>query len=478
MWAGVAAFCLTALGLGLVSLVIIGFDTGLVGFALGFVMAALPVPFYMLIPLWLDRFEPEPWWLLALSFLWGAAVATFAALVFNTLNVTAMTAVAGSAGDTLGAVLSAPIVEELAKGLALLLLFLWQKSEFDNVTDGIVYASMVGLGFAMTENVAYYGRAVAADGAGAAGILFFLRGVMSPFAHPLFTCMTGIGFGAARESDSPTVKWVAPIAGTSAAVLLHSFWNLSAGFGAYFFVMYLFVMVPAALAVLVIVIFSLRREARIVRLHLESIVAEGVLSADDLVTLCSVWGRLSASVNSIFSRGPRGFFARGRFHRAATDLAFSSWRGVRQGTQDETERRYLVQVLRDARAAAGLPAVVVQPDAELVRRLTGEIALAKELRDAMRRSISGTVGALAGRQFEIGPVGAWLGRDPASAQIVVPEREVSKRHVWLGYRNGVLVADDRGSTNGTTVNGTRIREVVLNVGDVLVLGNAATFEVR
>lgn len=62
-------------------------------------------------------------------------------------------------------------------GLALFLLFFWKRDEFDNVTDGIVYASMIGLGFAMTENVAHDGPVVAEEGIPSAGVLFFLRGI-------------------------------------------------------------------------------------------------------------------------------------------------------------------------------------------------------------------------------------------------------------------------------------------------------------
>jgi RsiW-degrading membrane proteinase PrsW (M82 family) len=272
-----SAMTLVTLLLGLISLVLIGFDTGLVGFLLGFVMATLPVPFYLAFILWIDHFEPEPWWLLALVFLWGAAVASFVALIFNSINAAILTATMGEAGDMMTAVVSAPLVEELAKGIALYLLFFWKRDEFDNVTDGIVYASMVGLGFAMTENVAYYGRAVAEGGVPSAGVLFFLRGIMSPFAHPLFTSMVGIGLGASRESDNAWVKGLAPLAGLFAAIALHAMWNLSASFGALFFVTYAFVMVPAAIAVAVVAFFSVRREARVVRLHLEEIVGEGVL---------------------------------------------------------------------------------------------------------------------------------------------------------------------------------------------------------
>jgi pSer/pThr/pTyr-binding forkhead associated (FHA) protein len=83
---------------------------------------------------------------------------------------------------------------------------------------------------------------------------------------------------------------------------------------------------------------------------------------------------------------------------------------------------------------------------------------------------------LRGREFGIGPAGLLIGRDPASAQLVVPDPRVSKKHAWVGYRDGAIVAIDRGSTNGTYVNGTRIRDSRLATGDRLTLSEAVEFE--
>ena len=51
--------------------------------------------------------------------------------------------------------LGAPVTEEASKGLFLLLLLWWRRAELDGVLDGIVYAGMVGIGFAFTENILY-----------------------------------------------------------------------------------------------------------------------------------------------------------------------------------------------------------------------------------------------------------------------------------------------------------------------------------
>lgn len=479
-WVVAGVVLALAVILGFIALAVIGFEIGMNGFLAGFLMAVVPVPFYVAFALWIDRFEPEPAWLLALAFIWGAAIAVFFSLLFNVVNEGIFTAVAGAAAaSTLTAVVSAPFVEELTKGAALLLLFLWKRDEFDNVTDGIVYATMVGLGFAMTENVQYYGRAVAQSGGGGAMAVFILRGLMGPFAHPLFTSMTGIGFGASRESDKKWVKWTAPFLGIAMAMLLHGLWNLSASFGIAFFAAYFFIMVPAVIGVGTIALFSLRREANIIRSHLVNVVAEGVLSRDDVIEVTSVTKRISASTRALFEGGFGRWAARRKFHALATDLAFHSWRSSRDLEEDETLiRGGLVQEIVAIRAKLGLSAEITPPEPELVARLTREVRL-PVLATSPDASIVCTAGPMAGESFVIGYAGVQIGRDGTQSQIVIRDPRVSKRHVWIGPSTSGIVAVDRGSTNGTWLNGQRITETLLRPGDRFELSDGvATFELR
>lgn len=361
----------------MLALLAMGVDTGWTGFVTGFLMAAIPVPFYLALATWVDRFEPEPPWLLATAFLWGASIAVFFAMIFNGINEGIIAAFTGAAqASVLMPVLSAPLIEELAKGSALLLLFVWKRDEFDNVTDGILYAAMVGLGFAMTENIHYYGMAAIGKEQVGAGAVFFLRGVLGPFSHPLFTSMTGIGFGMARESDHKSVKFFAPLLGLTGAILLHGIWNLAASYGLMFFAAYFFIMIPAFFAVIAIAIFSLKREATIIRIHLERVVADRVLSRDDIIVVTSVRRRIAASASALFAGGFGKWLARRRFHALATDLAFHSWRTSRFAEEDaEILRAELIEQVRAARARLGLPLEILPPDAQLVKRLTKEMPL-------------------------------------------------------------------------------------------------------
>jgi RsiW-degrading membrane proteinase PrsW (M82 family) len=314
---------------GVISLGLIAGDLGLRAFGLGFLVAVVPVPVYVVLALWLDRFEPEPAKTLWQTFAWGATVAVFVALVVNMLSQDVLGAVAGpDAAELFGNIVTSPVIEELAKGFALLVLFRELKDEFDGVVDGVVYAAMVGLGFAMIENVQYYGAAIA-EGSASSVVTFFLRGMLSPFAHPLFTSMFGIGLGIVRERHGQGRSWTAPFLGLTVAIALHSLWNLAATFEGWFFALYLMVMLPTFVGVLMLIYLSLRREGRVLREHLGSLVGDGILTADELECLCQVRARLGASVNAWRLGGIPHWRARRELHRVASELAFHRWRVLR-----------------------------------------------------------------------------------------------------------------------------------------------------
>ncbi len=328
--------------LGALGVAVVGTEVGAAGLVVGVALAILPVPFYVALCLWLDRYEKEPLGMLALGFFWGATVAFFFALVFNSINGALFHQVAGATAASLATpVVSAPFVEELAKGAALFLLFFLKRDEFDNVTDGVVYAAMVGLGFAMSENVLYYGRALG-EGAAAPVGTFFVRGVLAPFAHPLYTAMTGIGLGLARESRGGAVRWLAPLAGLAAAMLLHALWNLAASLGGGAFLLaYFILMVPVFAGVLVVVVWSLRREAAVLRAQLGRYAERSGLTPREIRTLASIRGRAGTSAAALRNGGLGGWRRRRAFHQAASDLAFHAWRtsrGISRGPERDAAR--------------------------------------------------------------------------------------------------------------------------------------------
>lgn len=315
---------LVALLLALLLLLLTGLETGPVPLLIGFVIATLPVPLYVAAALWIDRYESEPVWTLVTTFAWGAIVAVFIAIIVNTTSsIIVSSLVNAEAGSIFGAVISAPIVEESAKAAVLFGLYFFKQDEFDGVVDGIVYASMVGLGFAMTENIQYYGKAALDGGIEGGLMLFILRGMLAPFAHPLFTSMTGIGLGLATQTKSGLVKFCAPVLGLLLAMFLHSLWNLSASINAaLYFIVYFLIMVPVFVAVLVSIYFALRREGRIVREHLRHDLEHGRLTPAELEALASVSGRMGASFRALTRGGYRSWRTRRQFNRVASELAF------------------------------------------------------------------------------------------------------------------------------------------------------------
>jgi RsiW-degrading membrane proteinase PrsW (M82 family) len=338
-------------------LLLIGFETGPIALLIGLVSATLPVPIYLVLVLWIDRYESEPFWMLATAFFWGALVAVFFAYLINTMSGIAVTLLTNDmrAGQTFGAVISAPIVEESAKALILFIFFFWKKDEFDGVIDGIVYAAMAGLGFAMTENIQYYGRAVSQAGGGGLTFVFILRGAIAPFSHPMFTSLTGIGLGLARQSRSTIVKFIAPVLGLMAAVAMHSIWNGSAvifGTGG-FILMYVLIMIPAAFIMFVVIALALRREGQIVREFLMPDYRGGLLTQQEYDQLGTIRGRVGASFNAL-SRG-----------------GFSNWQACRQLNQLASELAF-----HRSRVARGITAA---------NALEREIAYRQALEDLLRR---------------------------------------------------------------------------------------------
>ena len=277
----------------------------------------------ILLILWIDRFESEPLWMLAMAFFWGVTFAAFIAIIINSLADKLISqAYDPYTGRFYALVVSAPIVEEFSKGIVLFALYAWKKDEFDGILDGIVYAGMVGLGFAMIENFKYYGDAAMMGGGRLTG-LFILRGAISPFAHPLFTAMTGIGLGWACQSHRKAIKATMPLLGLLTAMLLHFFWYRSAVSGAAsFFIVYGLVMVPIFAGAIIAIIFALRREGRIVSYHLWNDCQRGLFTPEEYYRLCSVRGRMGASFRALTSGGFQLWRTRMRYNQMASELAF------------------------------------------------------------------------------------------------------------------------------------------------------------
>jgi RsiW-degrading membrane proteinase PrsW (M82 family) len=310
--------------------------------AIGFVLAALPVGPLVACYLWLDRYEPEPVLFLVTAFLWGALVATAGALVLQAADQT----INGS-DEIWSAVVIAPITEEAGKGIFVLLLLWSRRHVVDGILDGLVYAGLVGVGFAFTENILYFAGAytggpdLGPGGLGSATVLFVLRGIFSPFAHPLFTSAIGIGAGLMVSSRSRVVRVVAPIAGYVVAVLLHAAWNGSAFLydGSYFLLTYLVAMVPGFAALVGLALWARYREGVLLTRSLTDLAWRGYLAPQEVPWLVQPSARRTAQRNAARHGGPALKRYVREYQQQAIELAALHDRVMRGSAPGDSARR-------------------------------------------------------------------------------------------------------------------------------------------
>ncbi|UZN02738.1 PrsW family intramembrane metalloprotease [Cellulomonas sp. S1-8] len=308
---GVAA--LAALALILVQ---VGVGKGVVGTAL----AVVPLSLVLLGIRWLDRWEPEPRGALAFGLLWGAGVAVLISLVVNDLTMYTVAQATGDldAGVLAAMLVSAPVVEELAKGAGVLVLFLARRRYFDGVVDGLVYAGVVAAGFAFTENVLYFGRA-----GDALAETFVLRGLATPFAHLLFTACTGAALGlAARSRHRAAAWWLFPL-GLLAAMVGHAAWNATSLYaGSGYLLVFALVQVPLFAGVVGLAVWLRRQESAVIRRNLAEYARAGWFAPHEVDMLASLPRRSTAVGWARRAGGSAAGEAMRRFQRDATTLAF------------------------------------------------------------------------------------------------------------------------------------------------------------
>jgi RsiW-degrading membrane proteinase PrsW (M82 family) len=345
---GIVGLVLVIVVAGLLLLSAIAGSTGDTGFAVGLALASLPVLPLVAAFVWLDRFEPEPPLHLVVLFLWGATVAALAAAVLNQLGSSVLSQALSGAGTAEAAIFVAPWVEEAAKGSVILAIAMLKRHEFNGVVDGLVAAGMVGIGFAFSENVLYFGRAFLSAsaeygteaGVVAAGVTFVIRGVLSPFAHPLFTAATGIGLGIAAGTRLPWLRIAAPVGGFLLAVLLHSLWNASAVSGLVgFFAGYVLLMLPLLMGAIALAVWSRRLEGRLIARQLPAYVADGWLPEYDVPMLSSMHLRRLALAWIRSVAGSQGARALRAYQHTATELAFLRDRVARGFTMPDAAHR-------------------------------------------------------------------------------------------------------------------------------------------
>jgi RsiW-degrading membrane proteinase PrsW (M82 family) len=295
--------------------------------------ALIPTGLYVLFVWWLDRYEKEPFWLLAFAFLWGAIPATTLSALLEYITDSAIQNLGGQglAGTLVSAGIGAPVIEESAKGLALLLLVLLFPREVDDELDGIVYGALIGFGFAFSENsIAYFYPILQQQGIEVGLLNILLRSVVFGFNHALWTAIVGAAVAYAHMTPGRARRVLVPLGGWLLAVSLHAVHNAAATLAdrTFFLTLGISAVVgwSGVFLLLGVVVHSLQRESRWLERGLFDEVRSGALSVEEYAILRSASRRLWVRAGALSRGGPPAYRAVGRYFQCATELAFRKCR--------------------------------------------------------------------------------------------------------------------------------------------------------
>jgi len=307
----------------------VGFASSLLGMTLSLFAAVVPTAIYALLIWWCDRYEREPWALLAVAFVWGAVPAVIVSVLAETLFGASL---AGLQAERLAGLLEvsgmAPVVEEVTKALALVGLFLFFRSEFDDVLDGVIYGALVGIGFGMTENLFYFLSAFFAGGWVDWGTVVFLRVLVFGLNHAFYTAFSGVGLGVARLARSGWQRWLMPLAGLGAAIVFHGLHNLGISLADVAWGSVLLSLLSDSggiLVLLVVLLLAWRQERHWIRTELREEIG-GLLTAAEHEAASAYGQRLRVWWAAWRRGGWKEARRQGRLHRLFTELAFRKHR--------------------------------------------------------------------------------------------------------------------------------------------------------
>lgn len=350
----------------------LGFGTSLVAFT----SALVPVAIVLAAIWWLDRYTPQPRISLIYAFGWGAIGSVGLTFLIGGPFTTWISPSEPNeiTAAFLGAVIQAPVIEEATKVLGMVLLLCWGRKFIGGPIDGVVYASLIGGGFAFTENILYFGNSFhQAQAAGEVAVFwqtFFLRGILSPFAHVSFTALAGLGLGIAAERRSLMLYFGLGAGGLSLAMVLHALWNGSTfflpvdpadplgGFLRY----YVTVQVPIFVLLVAIALFLRLRERRILRRQLSEYGRSGWFSPAE-VDLLVVMGRRRRAEKWAARHGAVARMGMRDLIQAAVELGMdrhSVLFGKPTAATRRRERELLERITADRRLIGALTTPVVR----------------------------------------------------------------------------------------------------------------------
>ena len=345
------------LALGSVGVAIFVFASGgPIAASISVALAAVSVPLLIAVVLWLDRYEPEPRRYLVAAVAWGGTVA-----VAVGAGLSLLAGLLTGADEATLAVIWAPVTEELGKGLFLVVIVMVRRHQMHGLLDGIVYAALTGIGFAFTENILYYMSSLMQGGLPTLTATFVLRGIVGPFAHPLFTSAIGVGIGVAIGSRSNAVRVLAPLAGYVVAVGLHGLWNGSVVVGGIqgFLTAYVLGMLPILLLLVALAVWARRREARMLGEALLQCAQMGWINVAEIPWVAQMGQRAAARRYARIHGGKPAARAVRDYQQTLTEMAFLHNRFI-TGRPPEDLNARMIEIQQ---RAAGIRPYVIWPPA-------------------------------------------------------------------------------------------------------------------
>ncbi len=315
---------------------------------LSLLAAAAPTAIYVGLIYTVDRYEKEPIPLLLAAFVWGAVPSILFAFLANSLLSAPFYLAGPTVGEFVGASAIAPLIEESIKGAALIGILLLWRHEIDSPLDGIVYGAMVGMGFAMVENVLYFLTVYEEQGVGAWTVNIFLRAIVFGLNHALFSAVTGLGIAISRLARGRATRLLAPVAGWFTAVLLHAIHNASAVLGGAFCLLLFATDFGGILITLVIIFWAIWQEGTWIARYLGEEVEQGVISGAQQRRAASATRRIRHSLDLLLQQGPATYLLGRRFYQRCAELAYKKHHYALFGHDQDLER---AERLRDEIAA-------------------------------------------------------------------------------------------------------------------------------
>jgi RsiW-degrading membrane proteinase PrsW (M82 family)/outer membrane biosynthesis protein TonB len=303
-----------------------------------FITVLLLVPYaipVIAIIYYLDLYEREPISILVAAALWGGIAATTLSMYTNTPLMEVIYKVTGDANFTneWSAALTAPFVEELFKGLAVVLLIAIARKELDDILDGFVWGAMVGIGFLLVEDVFYFVRAFAETGDMMSIAQMFMIRILGagPYSHFLYTGLVGMGLACyvVRTDKTKGTRILIAIGLIAAGVGAHFFWNspiFSGILGADSGIIEWFAFVtikglPALIGLVIVIRLARQRERRWFASLASGFYDDGSITPEEITELSGLRARRRARNAAGAAKGPEGKRLKGQLQRQQIGLA-------------------------------------------------------------------------------------------------------------------------------------------------------------